>query len=125
MTDAMKSIVMEMFLEPFKAAAADGAVVELKLRLVAAKVPALRKRAHKKHLEDIEDDLAEHFAGHLSDEERETLRLCRQLRNKGLHTYFRAARVKLNELGAASSCAEVRRLDIPVVTIAEVTKKIQ
>ena len=35
MSDA--SIIMAMFLEPFKAAAADGAVVELKLRLLAGK----------------------------------------------------------------------------------------
>jgi hypothetical protein len=34
---------MALFLEPFKAAAAEGAVVELKLRLVAVKVSALQK----------------------------------------------------------------------------------
>ena len=52
------SIITALFLEPFKAAAGDGAVVELKLRLLAGKVPTLQKYAHEKHLEDIEDELA-------------------------------------------------------------------
>jgi hypothetical protein len=34
---------MEMFLERFKAAAAEGAAVELKLRVLAGKVPRARK----------------------------------------------------------------------------------
>lgn len=92
-----QSIIMAMFLESFKTAAAEGAVVELKLRLLAGKVPALEKYAHKERLENIEDDLAAHFS--LSTEDRETLQLCRQLRNKILHSDFRAARGKLNELG--------------------------
>jgi hypothetical protein len=61
--------------------------------LLAGKVPELQKYAHQKELEDIEDDLAVHFADALSAAEKETLRLCRQLRNKVLHTDFRAARL--------------------------------
>ena len=76
---------MALFLEPFKAVAAEGAVVELKLRLLAGKVPALQKYAHKKELGEIETDLVKHFDGSLSAQEKETLRLCRQLRNKVLH----------------------------------------
>jgi hypothetical protein len=38
-----KSTVMEMFLERFKATAAEGVAVELKLRVLAGKVPGLRK----------------------------------------------------------------------------------
>jgi len=38
-----------------------------------------------------------HFV--LSTADRETLQLCRQLRNKILHSDFRAARRELNELG--------------------------
>jgi hypothetical protein len=37
-----------LFLKPFKAAAAEGAAVELKLRLLAGTIPALQKYAHKK-----------------------------------------------------------------------------
>src|SRR5579863_5034516 len=109
-----KSIIMAMFLEPFKAAAADGAVVELKLRLLAGKVPALRDYAHAARLENIEEDIAAHFS--LSAEDRETLRLCRQLRNKVLHSDFRAARSKLNELGVETTPGMVTKIDIPVVT---------
>ena len=53
----MKSPAMELFLERFKAAAAEGAAIELKLRVLPAKVPVLEKYAHQKHLEDIEDDI--------------------------------------------------------------------
>jgi hypothetical protein len=120
----VQSISMMMFLEPFKAAAAEGAVVELKLRLLAGKIPALQKYAHQKRLEDIEAELAKHFDGSLSTEEKETLRLCRQLRNKVLHTDFCAARGKLNELGVETPSGEVRKIDIPVVSIAEVSKKL-
>jgi hypothetical protein len=115
---------MLMFLEPFKAAAAEGAVVELKLRLLAGKIPALQKYAHQNRLEDIEADLAKHFGGSLSDAEKETLRLCRQLRNKVLHTDFYAARGKLNELGVETSSGNVRRIDIPVVSVAEISRKL-
>src|SRR5579863_749867 len=103
-----ESISMMMFLEPFKTAAAEGAVVELKLRLLAGKIPALQKYAHQKHLEDIEADLAKHFDGSLSAGDKETLRLCRQLRNKVLHSDFCAARGKLNELGVATPSGDVR-----------------
>ena len=119
----VQSISMMMFLEPFKAAAADGAVVELKLRMLAAKIPALQEYAHQNRLEDIEADLAKHFGNSLSDEEKQTLRLCRQLRNKVLHTDFCAARSKLNELGVETPSGNVRKLDIPVASAAEVSKK--
>ena len=46
------------------------AVVELKLRLLAGKIPALQKYAHQKKLEDIEAELAAHFDGSLSTEEK-------------------------------------------------------
>lgn len=120
----MQSIALEMFLEPFKIAAAEGATVELKMRLLAGKVPALQKHAHRIVLEDIEAGLIEHFGAALPDEDKEALRLCRQLRNKVLHSDFRAARDKLSELGIASSPGGVVKIDLLVVTVAEVTKKI-
>jgi hypothetical protein len=116
------SFVMAMYGEAFRAAAADGAVVELKLRLLAGKVPALQKYAHQSRLEDIEDDLAAHFS--LSTEDRETLRLCRQLRNKVLHSDFRAARLKLNEMGVETAAGGVTKVGLPVVSVAEVAAKI-
>jgi hypothetical protein len=120
-----QSISEAMFLPAFKAAAAEGAAVELKMRLLAGKIPALQKHAHRIVLEDIEAGLIEHFGAALSDEDKETLRLCRQLRNKVLHSDFRAARDKLSELGIASSSGGVVKIDLPVATAAEVAAKIE
>lgn len=120
-----QSISEAMFLPAFKAAAAEGAAVELKMRLVAGKIPALQKHAHRIVLEDIETGLIEHFGAALSDQDKETLRLCRQLRNKILHSDFRAARDKLGELGVVSSPGGVVKIDLPVVTAAEVASKIE
>jgi hypothetical protein len=120
----VKSPAMAMFLEPFKAAAAEGAAVELKLRLLAGTIPALQKYAHQKRLEDIEGDLARHLGDSLSPDEKEILRLCRQLRNKVLHSDFRAARGKLKELGVETPPGGVRKIDLPVVTVEELSKKI-
>jgi hypothetical protein len=70
----VKSPAMAMLLEPFKVSAAEGAAVELKLRLLAGTMPALQKYAHQRHLEDIEGDLARHFGDSLSPDENEILR---------------------------------------------------
>jgi hypothetical protein len=116
---------MTMFLDAFKNAAAEGAAIELKMRLLAGKIPRLQKHAHCIKLGDIEAGLIIHFVAALSDEEKKTLCLCRQLRNKVLHSDFRAARDKLGELGIASSHGGVVKMDLPVVTAAEVAKKIE
>jgi hypothetical protein len=120
-----QSISEAMFLPAFKAAAAEGAAVELKMRLLAGKIPALQKHAHCKELRDIESDLIKHFGAALSDADNETLRLCRQLRNKVLHSDFRAARDKLSKLGIAPAPGGVVKIDLPVVTAAEVARKIE
>ena len=120
-----QSISEAMFLPAFKAAAAEGAAVELKMRLLAGKIPALQKHAHKIVLEDIEAGLIEHFGAALSDEDKGTLRLCRQLRNKVFHSDFRKVRDKLSELGIASSPGGVVKIDLPIVTVTEVAKKIE
>ena len=119
------SIAEAMFLQAFKNAAAEGAAVELKMRLLAGKILALQKDAHRIVLGDIEAGLIEHFGAALSDEDKKTLRLCRQLRNKVLHSDFRAARDKLSELGIASSPGGVVKIGLPGVTVAEVAKKIE
>lgn len=121
----MPSVAMAIFLDAFKEAAAEGAAVELKMRLLAGKVPALRKHAHVKVLKDIELGLINHFGAALADEDKEKLRLCRQLRNKVLHSDFRAARNKLSELGVGSWPAGIVKIEVPVVTVAEVTNKIE
>jgi len=42
----------EIFFVQYKAAAAEGAAVELKLRFLADKIPALQRYAHAQNLED-------------------------------------------------------------------------
>jgi hypothetical protein len=121
----MESIVMKMFLNDFKSAAAEGAVVELKLRMVAGKIPTLREQAHQKQLHDIEDALVEHFSEFLSVDEKESLRLCRQLRNKVLHADFCAARGKLNELGVPTTPGEVRMIRVPIAERGAILDQIQ
>ncbi len=121
----MQSISLALFLEPFKLAAAEGAVLELKLRLLAGKIPSLQNYAHKKFLGDIEAELVKHFDVALSSEEKEIFALCRVLRNKVLHADFRAAREKLNEMGIETLSSGVKKIDIPVVSLEEITKKIQ
>lgn len=119
-----QSISEAMFFPAFNAPAAEGAAVELKMRLLAGKISTLQKHAHKVVLENIEAGLIEHFGAALSDEDKGTLRLCRELRNKVLHSDFRAARDKLRELGIASAPGGVMKIDLPVVSVPEVTRKI-
>jgi len=61
----------------------------------------------------------------LSVEEKEALHLCRQLRNKVLHSDFRAARDKLNELGIETPSGGVKKVDITAASKAEILKKIE
>ena len=68
----MKSPILELYLEPFKSAAAEGTAVELKLRLLAGTVPFLARYAHQDRLQDIEDDLVKLFGDALSADEKET-----------------------------------------------------
>jgi hypothetical protein len=124
-TAPVKSPIMALYLNRFKRAAAEGAAVELKLRVLAGKVPGLEKYAHQKRLEDIEDDVAKHFGPALTAEEKETLRLCRQLRNKVLHSDFYAMREKLKELGETPGRGGVVKIDLLKPTVAELEKKIQ
>jgi hypothetical protein len=102
----------EIFVQQYKEAAAGGAIVELKLRLLADKVPELQKLAHAVKLEDVETLIVQHFATALTEEEKKTLGLCRQLRNKVLHCDFRAARGKLEQLGANTQGGDVKKVDI-------------
>jgi hypothetical protein len=113
-----------MFLPKFKEAAGEGAVIELKLRLLAAKVPALQKFAHAQKLEDVETEIANHFGDALSAQDKTTLELCRKLRNKILHSDFRAAREKLQALGQNPASAGVVKLPLPNPTKAEAEKLI-
>lgn len=113
-----------IFVEQYKAAAAEGAVVELQLRLLADKIPALQQFAHEQILKNVEAAIAKHFGAALSDTEKETLRLCRELRNKILHCDFRVARNKLEELGGKSQHGGVKEIAVHGLTGAQVAEKL-
>jgi hypothetical protein len=100
-------------------------VVELKLRLLAGAVPSLEKYAHAKDLGDVEAKIAEYFDAHLSIKEKDTLKLCRRLRNKVLHSDFRAARNQLNKLGIATPSAGVKRVNVAGLSPDELVQKLR
>jgi hypothetical protein len=117
-------IMLDLFLPEYKAAAAEGAVLELKLRLLVDKVPELQSFAHAQRLEDIETQIAQHFGAALTDEEKKTLALCRALRNKILHSNFRAARETLAELGKETPSGDVKKVDLGGLCTSQMTEKI-
>jgi hypothetical protein len=115
---------VDAFEQQYKAAAAEGAIVELKLRLLADKVPELQRFAHDKKLGAVETLIEKHFTDALTAEEKATLTLCRQLRNKILHCDFRAARQKLEEMGIATARGGVKKIDIVGLSATGIIAKI-
>jgi len=109
----------ERFIPLFRSAAGGGGVVELKLRLLVDLVPELQKYAHAENLEDIEKKVAEYFGASLCEEDKQTLVLCRQLRNKLLHGNFSVAREKLEELGTNPGRGGVRKVSLEGLSPAE------
>jgi len=115
----------QIFTDQYRTAAAEGAIVELKLRLLVDKLPALQKYAHQQKLEDIEEAVAKHFGAALSDEDKERLWVCRQLRNKILHCNFSVARAKLEELGVATHGGSVKKLEIAGLSGVQIAAKLK
>lgn len=116
--------ISDIFTRQYKDAAGEGAVLELRLRLIAGKIPVLQEQAVKMNLENIETGIAEHFGNLISDKEKETLKLCRQLRNKVLHCDFREARNRLEKLTGEKRLGAVKKIDISGLSSASVVEKI-
>lgn len=108
----------------YKIAAGEGAIVELKLRLLADKIPALQQFAHQQRLQDVETAIAQHFGTVLSAEDMSTLKVCRQLRNKLLHCDFNVAREKLEKLGARPRSGGVRKVDVSGLSGRQMREKL-
>jgi hypothetical protein len=104
----MSSPLVAIFLEQFKRAAAEGAVVELKLRMLCEAVRGLGEFAHKQRLEDVETAVIHRFKADLHGADEALLENCRKLRNKILHGDFRTAREKLREAGDTPRSGGVR-----------------
>src|SRR5688500_3015369 len=103
---------VDRFIHQFKVAAAEGAVTELKLRILAEKIPETMQFAYAGRLEDVELKIAEWFGDQMPDTNKELLKRCRQLRNKLLHADFRVARDRLQELGAPARRGDVLKIDL-------------
>jgi hypothetical protein len=106
----VEGTVREIFEQRYKRAAGEGALVELRMRMLADKVPELQSVAHDQLLVKVETLICEHFAATLTPDEKTTLELCRQLRNKVLHCDFRAARGKLEQLGTEPQSGGAKRV---------------
>lgn len=105
--------IAERLIEDFKAAAAEGAGLELRVRLLCGTIPAIAQHATAYKFEDVEEAVLSHFEPILTADERETFALTRQLRNKLFHADFHAARAKLTQIDGTIGAAGVRvvRLD--------------
>ena len=114
----------KIFEQQYKAAAAEGALYELYMRLLADKVPELQQSAYGERLKDVEGLIIVHFSSVLTDDEKRLLTLCRELRNKILHCDFHSARKKLEELGANPQPGNVRRTDISGLSGRQMREKI-
>jgi hypothetical protein len=118
------SVPRQILEQQYKAAAAEGAIYELHMRLLADKVPELQQAAYGERLEDIENFIVSHFKIKLSCSDMETFQLSRQLRNKILHCDFLAVRNKLRALGADPQRADVKKIDIAGMSGVEMAAKI-
>lgn len=102
--------IVDKLLDQYEQAAGRAALIELKLRILAEKIPELEPFAHDKKLENVEAKVSEWFGERLTKEDAERLATGRRLRNKLLHGDFRAARDKLQEAGAPRTSGGVRRI---------------
>src|SRR6267378_3032845 len=76
-----------------------GADMELRLRMLADKTPAIEHCSTARDMATVEKAIVEHFADRIDEPDRTLLRVARQLRNKLIHGDFTAAVGKLEELG--------------------------
>jgi hypothetical protein len=114
----------EIFERQYKAAAAEGALYELYMRLLADKVSELQHSAYSRRLKNVERLIVVHFSDALTDDEKNHLKLCRELRNKILHCDFHEARNRLEEIGANPQPGGVKRTDIGGMSGQEMREQI-
>ncbi|MDE2149255.1 MAG: hypothetical protein KGJ55_05350 [Gammaproteobacteria bacterium] len=114
-----------VYIEQYKTAAAEVALVELKLRLLADKVSELQKYAHQQNFEDVEAAIAQHFGTSLAETDKDKLTICRKLRNKILHCNFSVAREKLGGLGVATQSGGVRKLKLAGLSEEQIAEQLK
>jgi hypothetical protein len=119
------SPLRDLFEQQYKTAAAEGALYELRLRLLADKVAELRSLAHAPTLIRVEARIVKHFASVLTKDEKEVLILSLELRNRILHCNFRAARNKLQQMGVEPRRGNVKKVDVAGLSRTQMVEKIE
>jgi len=115
---------MDRILDLYRAAAGSAALCELKLRLLANKVPELESIALAQNLDNIEKQLHRVFSHCLSSDDISLLETSRRLRNKILHADFFEARSRLAQLGVEQRTAGVVRVELDSLPGSSIVEKI-
>jgi hypothetical protein len=92
---ATVSPIERQYIHAFGEAAKMAAILELRIRMLADKLPETRPKALAHRLEDAEDSIIAHFAASLSTADVATLQAARRVRNKLLHCEFWTAEKRL------------------------------
>lgn len=90
--------ISDQIFEHYGHVAGLASTVELQMRLLASKTPELEQYAHKQNLDELEGCIYAHFDTHFTAEEKVFLKKARKLRNKILHSDFKAASTKTDEI---------------------------
>jgi hypothetical protein len=91
----------------FGEAAKMAAIFELRARMLADKVEALRRTALAHQLDTTLGAVIQHFCGVITADEVSTLRTAQQVRNKLLHCEFWTAKARLERAGVPVATANV------------------
>lgn len=87
----------DLFVEKYKTLAGLAAEFELRIRLIAGVTPELKSLQYEK-LEILEPAVFSHFSQLITPEEKEFLTSTRTLRNKIMHSDFKALKNKLETM---------------------------
>jgi hypothetical protein len=117
----------DLIFEQYSTVAGLASTVELQMRLLASRTPELERHAHSQNLDFLEQSIHDYFDSKFNSEEKEFLRKTRGLRNKILHSDFKAASTKTNEItGAALPGTSVFALKLStseVKPVSEMSKR--
>ncbi|MEX2673310.1 MAG: hypothetical protein WD294_14500 [Phycisphaeraceae bacterium] len=94
----------------FTQAAADAALFELRVRLLAGAVPSTADRSIDTALAEVISAIIAHFQAKLSETDAQLLRGAARLRNKVLHCEFSSARHRLDPEGTLNRSGGVMKI---------------
>lgn len=120
------NILQAKFYEQYTWVAGLACLYELNVRLESDVTPDLKKYSHEKDFNVLEEHFLNHYAGKLSQEEMELLKKTRQLRNKIIHSDFKAAGNKVVAAGGITSPGTTHQLKLStgeLKSVPETSKK--